>query len=417
MRRLLASLIAAAFAVAGPASVGTPALTTAAPPGEVRGLWVVRTALTSPASVARMVEGAEAAGFNTLLVQVRGRGDAYYNGGLEPRAASLGADAGFDPLAATLELARPRGMRVIAWINVNLVSSAHDLPSDPAHIVNRFPEWLMVPRALAQELATASASSPGFTGRLARWSRANSATVEGLYASPLHAGAADHAVRVAADIARRYAIDGVHFDYIRFPGAEFDYSRAALEGFRHAVRADIPAATARALDQKRADDVLAWVDAMPERWEDYRRARLTALAHRLRDAVVSARPGTLVTAAVVADHEEARRTKLQDWRSWLDLGVIDVACPMAYTPDDEVFERQIAGAVSATTAGAIWAGIGAYRLTPEQTVARIATARRAGAEGVVLFSYDSLVEATPSTFLSDVGRGAFPDGRTQSGGR
>ena len=38
-------------------------------------------------------------------------------------------------------------------------------------------------------------------------------------------------LRVAADIAQRYAIDGVHFDYIRFPGAEFDYSRAALEGF------------------------------------------------------------------------------------------------------------------------------------------------------------------------------------------
>ena len=229
--------------------------------------------------------------------------------------------------------------------------------------------------------------------------------------------AADHAVRVAADIAQRYAIDGVHFDYIRFPGPDFDYSRAALDGFRNAVRAELPATTARLLDQKRADDVLAWMDAMPERWEEYRRARLTALAHRLRDAVVATRPGTLVTAAVVADPDEARRRKLQDWRSWLDLGVIDVACPMAYTPDDDVFERQIAGAVAETAAGAIWAGIGAYRLTPDQTVARIGTARRAGAEGVVLFSYDSLVDASPSTFLTDVRRGAFPDGRSSTGGR
>lgn len=418
MRRLLASLAAAAFLAAGATLWRAPLH--AQDPGtpEVRGLWVVRTALTSPAAIARMVEGAEAAGFNTLLVQVRGRGDAYYAGALEPRAEALAA-AGpdFDPLAATIGQARPRGLRVFAWINVNLVSSAHDLPSQPGHVVNRWPEWLMVPRALAQELSMASPDSPGFVGRLARWTRANTGTVEGLYASPIHPDAAEHAVRVTEDIVRRYAVDGVHLDYIRYPGAEFDYGRAALDGFRAAVRGDLAPATVRSLDARRADDVLAWVDAMPERWDEFRRTKLTALARRLRDAVVAARPAALVTAAVVADADEARRAKMQDWRRWLDLGVIDVACPMAYTPEDAVFERQIAGAVRSTAAGAIWAGIGAYRLTPEQTVARIATARRVGAEGVVLFSYDSLVEATPATYLHDVGRGAFPDARPTSGGR
>lgn len=416
MPRIVAPLAAAVILLAGLASVQPPVHAEAASPGEVRGLWVVRTALTSPGSIDRMVAGAEAAGFNTLLVQVRGRGDAYYLDALEPRPPALGADPRFDPLATTLTKAHARGLRVLAWINVNLVSSAHDLPADPGHIVNRAPEWLMVPRGLAQELSVASPSSPGFVGRLARWARSN-ATSEGLYASPLHPGAADHAVQVAGDLARRYAIDGVHFDYLRYPGAEFDYSRAALDGFRAAVRADVSPATARTLDARRVDDVLAWVDAMPERWEEFRRARLTALTHRLRDAVVTARPGALVTAAVVADHDEARRVKMQDWRRWLDLGLLDVACPMAYTPDDDVFERQIASAAGATTTGAIWAGIGAYRLTPDQTVARIATARRAGAEGVVLFSYDSLVEASPATYLTDVGRSAFPETRGTSGGR
>src|SRR5881409_2358076 len=53
---------------------------------EVRALWVVRTTLTSTEKIRRMVESAKAAGFNTIIVQVRGRGDAYYRSRWEPRA-------------------------------------------------------------------------------------------------------------------------------------------------------------------------------------------------------------------------------------------------------------------------------------------------------------------------------------------
>src|SRR3989304_10464681 len=58
-------------------------------PAETRGLWVLRTSLTSPESIATLVRSAHDHGFNTLFVQVRGRGDAYYRGGMEPRPADL----------------------------------------------------------------------------------------------------------------------------------------------------------------------------------------------------------------------------------------------------------------------------------------------------------------------------------------
>ena len=47
---------------------------------EVRALWVVRTSLTSPQAIEDMVVAAKQSGFNTLLVQVRGRGDSYFVG-------------------------------------------------------------------------------------------------------------------------------------------------------------------------------------------------------------------------------------------------------------------------------------------------------------------------------------------------
>src|SRR4051812_10840502 len=70
---------------------------------ETRALWVLRSSLTSPESIASLVRTAREQGFNTLLVQVRGRGDAYYASTLEPRAAELARQpAGFDPLATLL---------------------------------------------------------------------------------------------------------------------------------------------------------------------------------------------------------------------------------------------------------------------------------------------------------------------------
>ena len=133
------------------------------------------------------MRSARASGFNTLLVQVRGRGDAYFADGLEPRADGLAAQrADFDPLQTVITSARAEGLRVHAWVNVNLVASAAELPAGRGHIVYRHPEWLMVPRPLAVELARADVRSPEFLGRLARWTRAAD-DVEGLFISPVPA--------------------------------------------------------------------------------------------------------------------------------------------------------------------------------------------------------------------------------------
>jgi uncharacterized lipoprotein YddW (UPF0748 family) len=45
---------------------------------EVRALWVVRTTLTSPEKIRQLVSSAADNQFNTLIVQIRGHGDAYY---------------------------------------------------------------------------------------------------------------------------------------------------------------------------------------------------------------------------------------------------------------------------------------------------------------------------------------------------
>jgi len=376
---------------------------------EVRALWVVRTTLTSPAAIATMVDAAKAGGFNTLIVQVRGRGDSYFHNGLEPRPTALASQPAFDPLGVTIARAHGAGLQVHAWINVNLVASATELPPSRDHVIYRHPEWLMVPRALAEDLANVDPRSPEYLGRLARFIRGRPSELEGLYLSPVPAAAAAHTTAVVRDIAQRYEIDGVHFDYVRYPTQDFDYSRETIAAFRASVLPELSVADRRRYDaREQAREPLIYTQAFPERWRIFRTTRLTALVGGLRDAVKSARPPALVTVAVTPDPREATAWYLQDWRGWIDRGLVDVVCPMAYTTDAAAFASAIAAVRQAAGPHPVWAGIGAYRLSPDQIAEDVRSARRIGVGGVILFSYDALTDpARGPGYLFQVGRAAF----------
>jgi len=386
---------------------------------ETRALWVLRSSLTTPQNIASLVASARTHGFNTLFVQVRGRGDAYYLGGLEPRASELLRQPdNFDPLTTVLETGHAAGLRIHAWINVNLVSSAAELPAAREHLIYRHPSWLMVPRDIGQQMAAIDADSPGYVGTLARWTRAHATEVEGLYTTPIVREAADYTESVVRDLVRRYPIDGVHFDYARYPNDRFDYSRGAIREFRNAVRSKLPDATRRLLDAEEPDDLFAYPDALPDQWRSFRLSRMTALMTRLHAAVKRERPAATVSLAVAPDLREARQLKLQDWGAWLDAGLADAVCPMAYTTESGRFAELIAAVREAAGSRLVWAGIGAYRLSPRETVDNIQTARRLGAAGVVLFSYDSLTNSQQpiQDYLSVVGREAFSPAQPATSG-
>jgi uncharacterized lipoprotein YddW (UPF0748 family) len=394
--------------------------TAAAVSAEMRGLWVLRSSLASPEAIATLVRSARGSGFNTLFVQVRARGDALYAGGVEPRASELARQpASFDPLADVLRAAHAAGLRVHAWLNVNLVSSAVELPRPREHLVYRHPEWLMVPRELGQELARVEPASPGYLGKLARWTRTQAADVEGLYASPISPGAVDHLRRIVVGLARRYAVDGIHFDYARYPTDRFDYSRTAIREFRISIEGRLPVAVRRELAAAEANDLFAFPDALPDEWRRFRVARMTTLVARLRESVKAERPAATVSVAAAPDMHEALERRLQEWPRWLEDGLIDAVAPMAYTTEPTRFAEQIAAARTVAGARQVWAGIGAYRLSPAQTVDNIATARRLGAGGVILFSYDSLIDPrqTVRDYLAAVSRGAFGPGEADTGSR
>jgi len=304
-------------------------------------------------------------------------------------------------------------LKVHAWLNTSLLANLDALPADPKHVYNKHPEWLAVPRPVAAELYNLSPDDPRYRTRIVEWSKANRAELEGVYTGPANPRVREHIYRMWMDILEKYAVDGLHFDYVRFASPDFDYSRTSLKNFRKWLDPQLSASERSALKKALKENHLAGPEMYAQKFADFQREQVTTLVSRIYHAVKKRRPEVTVSAAVFANDENAYTRRFQDWRRWLRLGILDVACLMAYTPDTAIFQKQIEVAVSIAHPASrhVWAGIGAYRIPVESTVEKINTSRTIGADGIILFSYD--FTATPSAlnpegdYLERVRRAAF----------
>ena len=383
-----------------------------AAPAEVRALWVVRTTLNHPDSVRAMVTRAHDNGFNTLIVQVRGRGDAFYNARWEPRAESIVKDPAFDPLAFTITEAHKRGITVHAWLNTELLANMDNLPTDPRHIYHSRPDLIAVPYKLARELYAVDPRDPQFRAKIVEYSKGARDHVEGLYMSPAAPETKEHIYSLWMDVLENYDVDGINFDYVRYPAPDYDYSRTSLDRFRMWLVPQL-SDSARARFVALESDPLIYADSFPSRYNDFRRAQITELVERIYWGVKKRNPNVVVSADVFANAKDAYENRFQDWRSWLERGFLDVAALMAYSTNTQTFRDQIRVAVDAGGRDRIWAGIGAYRQVADSTIAKIRVAREIGAKGIVLFSYQSTVrksELNPGAdYLERVMKAAFQD--------
>jgi uncharacterized lipoprotein YddW (UPF0748 family) len=161
-------------------------------------------------------------------------------------------------------------------------------------------------------------------------------------------------------------------------------------------------------DRQLAAEPLIYDEAFPERWRVFRAEQLTTLVARIRETIRAVRPAAVVSATVLPDPDPASTTWFQDWRSWLGGSLIDVVSPIASAADPAAFATEVASVRQITGRPPVWAGIGASRLSPTDIVASVRAARRLGAGGVILFSYDSLTGPSRGTeYLAQLGRAAF----------
>jgi len=143
----------------------------------------------------------EAAGFNTVFVQVRPFGDALYESHYFPWSHTItgteGEDPGFDPLALMIEAARDNDLRIEAWIN-------------PYRIRNSGTKAALSDNNLAQAWLEEG------TGEVIEYDG-------GLYYNPGNEFARKLIVDGVTEILENYNVDGIHFDDYFYPTTDADF--------------------------------------------------------------------------------------------------------------------------------------------------------------------------------------------------
>ncbi len=334
-----------------------------------RWLWVTRGALVTPEAVDAMVAHARAAGVRGLLVQVVGRGDAYYRSEMLPRAEALPRDD-FDPLARVLERAHAAGLEVHAWMNCVLVWSAPWWPRDPRHVLNQHPEWV----ARLADGRPMTRLTPAERQRIG---------VEGVFLAPAHPGVQAWIAGIARELATRYPVDGIHLDYIRDPGDFVGYDPDTRARFAMASGVD-PARRDLVPPERRA--------AVDSAWAAFHRANVTAVVRAVRDTLASVRPGLPLSAAVLADLTSAERLHDQSWRAWLRAGLLDRVYVMCYAPSVQTVLDQMVGYARELDVARVVPGIAVFNTGVDRAAAKIRGAVELGYPAVALYSYDALAQ-------------------------
>jgi len=366
MRLVFLNLLFFAF-VSVPSSASEPH----PPKREVRAVWITTVSgLDWPKSTDRneqqhslreMIEQLHRARFNTIFFQVRGRADALYRSRYEPWSAqltgTLGADPGWDPLDTVIAVAHAFGMEVHAWFNTFLVKSGpRPTPSVPMHMVLAHPEWVQ-------------------------------AVDDEYWCDPGIPAARQYTVNVAMDIIQHYDVDGIHFDYIRYPQKTLQ-DDATYRKFGGGMQRD-----------------------------NWRRENVNKFLREFHDLASTYKPMLKIGAAPIGVYLNMGRMRglqsysdvYQDSRRWLQERLVDYLAPQIYwslgdkpaNPDFVTVAKD--WALNAYTRQ-IYFGIGAYKSEVyEELPILIDTSRALGADGISFFRYESI-----SRKLDLAGRFRYP---------
>ena len=361
------------------------------PGGEIRALWVVRDALTSRERIDRLIDFAGRGKFQLLFAQVRGRGDAYYRSSLEPEGIQLERPvAEFDPFEYLLLRAHEAGIAVHAWVNVFYVWSDTGAAPPPGHLASRHPDWLITgPDGFRVDVHPVN----GWSGEGA----------EGYFVAPNHPEARAFTVRVIEEIKNTYPLDGIHLDYVRYPGPGFGYDAKDRTDFILRWGVDpLSLLTDRPplLDAAGTGGLALLDSLLVEERADAVDSLVIAVKRLLGDLPLS--------AAVFPDPQAARLEKGQDWVRWAHQGYVDFVVPMAYTYPPRELKTRMQFIRNLIGKNKFLVGLPLYNERVNHLKASIETLRRVGVVGFSLFSYNVMEDRRfAARFLDE----AFFEGR------
>jgi len=293
-------------------------------------------------------------GFNMVLPNMLWGGVAHYASDVLPRSQTY-AKYG-DQIEQCLAAARKHGLEVHVWkVNYNLSTA---------------------PKEFVQEIRRQQRNQVSAQGEAENW------------LCPSHPENFQLELDSMLEVARKYQVDGLHFDYIRYPDQDKCYCDGCRSRFEQQTGVKVAEWPADCYSGDLHDQYAQW-----------RCDQITRLVRAVHEEAKKLRPELAISAAVFGSYPNCRDTVAQDWPKWIEAGYLDFVCPMDYTESDLNFIALVTNQLKLVGGRIpVYAGIGQYRLTDDRTVGQIFHARQLGAAGFTMFelSRQSVGSAVPA---------------------
>ena len=350
---------------------------------EVRAMWLDRGTIVragSEAGLAKVFDRLAAAGINTVFFEAINAGYPIYPSRIAPQQNPLTRH--WDPLAAAVTLGKEHGIEVHAWVWLFAAGNRRhnallNLPADyPGPLINANPTWAAYDRQ----------------GRIVPLGQ------DKPFLDPANPEVRSYLMRMLQEIAINYDVDGVQFDYVRYPfqdpGADrtYGYGTAARLRFRDMTGVDpatlSPRNNGTLTPQQQRRRRQLW-----QRWTEFRMEQVSSFVAEASQMLRQQRPGSKVSAAVFAKPTHERLQKIQqDWETWAERGDVDWIVLMSYAMDTNRFEQLIRPWILEANYGStlIIPGIRLLNLPEMAALDQIQTLRDLPVSGYALFAADNL---------------------------
>ena len=289
----------AAIAAAQDAALAAYCLAQQPQPGEHRAWWCHSALGVAGMSWDQAIQKLADNGFTAILPNMLWGGVAFYDSQVLPVAPEV-AEKG-DQITACLAACRKYGVECHVWkVNFNMGHA--------------------VPRKFMEQMGSEGRTQVSFDGQAqSRW------------LCPSHPANQQLEIDSMIEVATKYDVDGIHFDYIRYPDSNHCFCAGCRERFEAAIGAKVanwPADTRRDA-------------ALRQQWLDFRRSNITRVVAAVHDGVKKQKPAVKISAAVFRNWDVDRDGVGQDWKLWCERGYLDFVCPMDYTFNSIEFETVV----------------------------------------------------------------------------
>jgi uncharacterized lipoprotein YddW (UPF0748 family) len=287
---------------------------------------------------------------NTVFFQIRSNGTVLFKSSLDPFSSyitgEVGGDPSYDPLEYAVELAHERGLEIHAWINClnAFTSNGNGIPNNKDHICQRKPEWII------EDIRDG---------------------VKTYWLDPGLPEVREYISDMISEMVENYDVDGVHLDYIRYPGKNFDdeFSFGLYNG------------------------------GMTR--DDWRRNNITELIALINKKIKSEKPYVKLGAAPIGVYKnqkgmyawEGYNEVYQDSREWLRRGALDYVVPQIYwgLTENPRFDLISKEWIDHASGRCVVLGIGAYKENVRSEIEKmIQYSRSINSGGVAFFRYESI---------------------------